>query len=360
MSMEKNIPVLENTLSPETYALLQRLTNTFGPSGCEEAVAKCICETVAPYADEVKTDRMGNVIVLYRGIEDVTDGEKVMLSAHMDEPGFMVNDIDGSGYLHLTELSLRDGRMLSARRIRIGNETGYHPAFLGAKPAHKHGGAVSFGELYADLGATSKEDAEAYAAIGDFGTFATEFAPFGDHYLSGKAFGGRLGCAILCELLRTLSESGERLPYDLYLTFTCRGEILRSSIGNAAFSIRPECAILVEGTIAADIPGVPEDKQASVLDGGPVIAFQDNGAAYDRGLYDFLIALAAERAISCQYKRYAPSVSGVTRIVPIGEGIRTASISLPIRGLPSETNIASIRDYLATRDLLLAMLHAMD
>ena len=358
--MEKNIPILENALSPETYALLARLTNAFGPSGCEEAVARISQETVTPYADEVKIDRMGNVVALYRGIEDVADSEKVMLSVHMDEPGFMVNDIDESGYLHLTELSLRDGRMLSARRVRVGNENGDYPAFLGAKPAHKHGGAVSFGELYVDLGATSKDDAKHYVAIGDFGTFATEFAPFGDHYLSGKAFGGRLGCAILCEILRTLSCSGERLPYDLYLTFTCRGEILRSSVGNAAFGIRPDCAIFVEGTPAADIPGVPCDKQASRLDGGPVIAFQDNGAAYDRGLYDFLAALAEETSIGYQYKRYAPSVSGAARVAPIGEGIRTASISLPIRGLPSETNIASIRDYLATRELIFAMLRAMD
>lgn len=357
--MVSNLPVLENALSPETYALLARLTNAFGPSGCEDAVANIIRETITPYADEVKTDRMGNVIALYRGRKNAADCEKVMLSAHMDEPGFMVNDIDDCGYLHLTELSLRDGRMLSARKVRIGNENGDYPAFLGAKPAHKHGGAVSFGELYADLGATSKEDAEAFAAIGDFGTFATEFALFGDHYFSGKAFGGRLGCAILCEILRTLFASGERFPYDLYLTFTCRSEILRSSAGNAAFGIQPNCAIFVEGTPAADIPGVPGDKQTSRLDGGPVIAFQDNGAAYDSGLYHFLITLAEETSINIQCKRYGPSVSGAARVAPIGEGVRTASLSLPIRGLPSETHIASIRDYLATLEFLLVILRTM-
>ena len=358
--MGQNLPVLESLLSTESYALIESLTNAFGPSGCEEAVAKILRDTVTPYADEVRIDRMGNVIALYRGIEDTADAEKVMLSAHMDEPGFMVNDIDGSGYLHLTELSLKDGRMLSARRVRIGNENGDYPAFLGAKPAHKHGGAVSFGELYADIGATSKEEAEKYVAVGDFGVFATRLAPFGDHCLSGKAFGGRLGCAILCEILRTLHEIGERLPYDLYCTFTTRGEIVRSGVGAAAFNIKPDCAIFLDSAVAADIPGVPVEKQGAKLDGGPVIAFQENGAAYDGGLFDFLLALSADTGIDCQTKRYANGQTNAARIAKVDDGVRTASVALPIRGLGSETNIASIRDYLATKELVLAMLRAMD
>lgn len=358
--MEKNIPVLENTLSAETYALIESLTNAFGPSGCEEAVARILRDTVVLYADEVKTDRMGNVIALYRGMEDEANAEKVMLSVHMDEPGFMINDIDGSGYLHLTELSLKDGRMLSARRVRVGNENGDHPAFLGAKPAHKHGGAVSFGELYADMGATSKEEAEKYVAVGDFGVFATRLAPFGDHYLAGKAFGGRLGCAILCEILRTLHANGERLPFDLYCTFTTRGEIVRSSVGAAAFGVKPDCAIFLDGAMAADIPGVPTEKQGAKLDGGPVIAFQENGAAYDGGLFDFLLALSADTGIDCQVKRYANGQTNAQRAAVSDDGVRTASVALPIRGMCAETNIASIRDYLALREFVLSMLRAMD
>ena len=138
--------VMEQTLTPDTRALLEKLTNAFGPSGCENAVAAILRETVMPYADHVESDRMGNLIVLYRGIGNMANREKVMLCAHMDEPGFMINDIDDSGYLHLTPLSLQDGRMLTARRVRIGNETGDHPAFLGAKPAHKHGGDPFFGQ----------------------------------------------------------------------------------------------------------------------------------------------------------------------------------------------------------------------
>lgn len=352
--------VMEQTLTPDTRALLEKLTNAFGPSGCENAVAAILRETVMPYADHVESDRMGNLIVLYRGIGNMANREKVMLCAHMDEPGFMINDIDDSGYLHLTPLSLQDGRMLTARRVRIGNETGDHPAFLGAKPAHKHGGAASLDTLYADIGATNREDAESYTAIGDFGTFATRFDTFGDHYITGKAFNGRLGCAILCETLRMLSEKDERLPYDLYFVFTCRGEILRSSVGNAAFRIRPNCAFFIEGTTAADIPGVADEKQACRLDGGPAIAFQDNGAAYDSALFDFLVALSEETGIECQIKRYTQSSAGATRAAPVGGGIRTASVAVPIRGLNAETNIASIRDYTALRAFIHAILCAME
>ena len=73
--MGQNLPVLESLLSTESYALIESLTNAFGPSGCEEAVAKILRDTVTPYADEVRIDRMGNVIALYRGIEDAADAE---------------------------------------------------------------------------------------------------------------------------------------------------------------------------------------------------------------------------------------------------------------------------------------------
>ena len=130
--------------------LLRELSLTFGPSGCEGNVADIIKEFVAPYADEVTSDRLGTVIAVYRRSEDcvrsadpdeepvIREGkpeiDKLMFAAHMDEVGFMIKSIDGDGYLKIAALSGRDPKTLAGRNVTVGDETKQYKGYFGVKP----------------------------------------------------------------------------------------------------------------------------------------------------------------------------------------------------------------------------------
>ena len=211
--------------------LLKTLCMAFGPSGCEDNVAALIKKQVLPFADEVTTDRLGSLLVLYKGTGEVRENARVprrlMLAAHMDEVGFMIRSADDRGLLYPAVLSLRDGRTLTGRSVTVGNENRQTDGFIGTAPAHKSGGKTDFGALYIDIGAKNRAEAEKYASKGDFGVFRTEFEVLGgtDPLWKGKAIDDRLGCAVLCDVLADLAESGFRPPFDTWFCFTRREEI---------------------------------------------------------------------------------------------------------------------------------------
>ena len=156
--------------------LLEKLCMAFGPSGCEDAVAHILRETLMPYADAVTEDRLGTLILLYRGSgapsQSALVENRLMLAAHMDEPGFMIQSIDEKGYPHPTKLSVQDGSILTGRSVTVGNADHQISGYMGAMPAHKSGGTAKMDTLYVDIGAKNKEEAEK----------KLQFVPFNNTY----------------------------------------------------------------------------------------------------------------------------------------------------------------------------------
>lgn len=334
-------------------ALLHRLSELPGPSGDEARVRSAIREAVAAHADELRSDPLGNLIVTRRARQGAGEGPAVMIAAHMDEVGLIVTRVTKSGLLRFKKVGGIDDRLLPAKGVRVGKDG--IPGVIGSKPVHLQEAAerskvVEADDLYIDIGATSKEQAEKYVGPGDYATFDTRCEPFGEGLLKGKAFDDRAGCAILADLL-----SGD-YPVTLHACFTVQEEVGLRGAQVAAYACDPDVALVLEGTTCADLPGTDEHGYSTVLGGGPALTWIDSSMLPHRGLVRHVARLAERHGIPHQFKRAALGGTDGGRIHLAREGVPTAVISVPCRYIHAPAAVLSYADLGSAADLAEAFL----
>ena len=199
---------------------LKTLCYLSGPSGYEDEVRDYILERVMPHADEVMTDSMGNLIVTKKG--RVAPTKKIMLCAHMDEVGIIITGIDDDGYLRFDFLGGVDRRVVIGKRVYIGKNR--IPGVIGIKAYHlvdkeEEKSVPKREEMYVDIGAASKDEAEGLVPLGDYGVFDDSVYEFGEGFIKAKALDDRVGCAYMIKLLES------ELPCDCTFAFTVQEEI---------------------------------------------------------------------------------------------------------------------------------------
>ena len=341
--------------------LIAHLSTRFGPTSCEGEVARAIEQELEGLPIELKQDTMGNLVAHVAG---PAGAPRVMLSAHMDEVGFMITEIDADGFLRFDTLGGIDPCVLCGRSVIIGDEERRVPGVIAAKGIHlqdreERKKLPAMDELYIDIGAKDRADAESLVALGDFGVFDTPFATFGkdDGYLRGKALDDRVGCALLIEIAREAASA--KLPLDLYLCFTVREEIGKSGATVTANRISPDMAIVLETTAIADLAEVKESRRVANVGEGGVLSLADRSTIYDRTLVDAALDTAARHGIPVQVKRYVSGGNDAAHIQRSGAGVRCLAFSLATRYLHAPVAVASYRDYESMRALLLAMLNEM-
>ncbi len=339
-------------------ALLEKLSLCFGPTSCEGDVEKAIREELTGTRAELFTDRMGNLTAHLAGPAGAT---RVMLSAHMDEVGFMITEIDEHGFLRFDRVGGFDTRVVCGRFVTIWNGQAYIPGVIAAKGIHLQDAderkkSPEFEKMYIDIGADSREEAEALVSLGDLGAFSTPFATFGkDHaYMRGKALDDRLGCALLIEVLREMEQNSPAL--DLWFCFTVREEIGKSGALVTANRVKPDAAIILETTAIADRPDVDESKRVATVGKGGVLSLVDRSTIYDREMIDFALDTAKKGNIPVQVKRYVSGGNDAAHIQKSGIGVRCMALSAPTRYLHAPVSVAAVRDYEAMRELVCAML----
>ena len=329
--------------------LLEKLSLAFGPSGCEDEVCAVIREQILEYADELYQSCLGNLIVKINGKEGGKK-EKLMLSAHMDEVGFMINDIGDDGFLYFEPIGGFDSKVLCGRKIVIGDEHKRIPGIICSKAIHLQSAeerkqATETDKMYMDIGADSKEEAERYVGIGDFAVFDSDFVRFGNGMIKGKALDDRIGCSILCDVLRYLKENKRCPSADLYFAFTVREEVGFSGAVTAAYEIRPDRALVLEATAVADIPETPPHKQVAKTGLGGVISLMDNSTLYKREATAPLIECAKRNGIPYQIKEYVSGGNDAGHIHKSGFGVLTAALSCPSRYIHSASCVIHQDDY---------------
>lgn len=339
-------------------ALLEKLSLCFGPTSCEDAVEQAIREELSGTKAELFTDRMGNLAAHLAG---PVGAPRVMLSAHMDEVGFMITEIDADGFLRFDRVGGFDTRVVCGRFVTIWNGKAYIPGVIAAKGIHLQDAderkkVPEFEKMYIDIGADSREEAEALVSLGDLGAFSTPFATFGKDraYMRGKALDDRLGCALLIEVLREIEKDPPAL--DLWFCFTVREEIGKSGALVTANRIKPDAAIILETTAIADRPDVEECKRVAKVGEGGVLSLVDRSTIYDRAMIDFALDTAKKGNIPVQVKRYVSGGNDAAHIQKSGIGVRCMALSAPTRYLHAPVSVAAIRDYEAMRALVCAML----
>ncbi len=320
------------------FTLLQLLCAARGISGNEDAVREIIMKEIAPYADSVEVSPLGNLIVFKKGAHRAKT--RLMLSAHMDEVGMIVTYITDEGLLKFSTVGGIDRRVLCGRPVTVGGKI---PGVIGAKPIHLLKGeekekAVPEDELYIDVGATNREEAEEVVLPGDSVCFDSIFDT-SHGMIKSRALDDRAGCALLINMIQS------ELPFDMFFTFVVQEEIGLRGAKTAAYIVQPDAAIVVESTTAADVAGVSKEKQVCCVGEGPVISFMDRHTIYDKEYYRMAFSAAKRLGVKCQAKRAVAGGNDAGAIHVSRRGVRTLAVSLPCRYLHSAVSLISQEDY---------------
>ena len=320
--------------------LLKELCRLNGVSGAEDPVRNFIQTQAQPYADSLRSDALGNLIVFKRGKKST--GNKLLLTAHMDEVGVIVTRITEEGFLKFDFVGGVDRRVAIGKPVVLGeNEI---PGLIGLKAIH----LVSSEEekkvpktdaLYIDIGAKDREEAEKLVPPGTYGSFVGPPQEFGQGFLKAKAIDDRIGCAIMLELLK------EDLPLDVTFAFTAQEEVGTRGAFGTAFSVSPEVALVLEATTAADLPGVEGARRVCAPGKGPVISYMDGATIYDRDLFENLRRLAEDHGIPWQTKEYIAGGNDARTIQRSRSGVRVAALSAAVRYLHAPATVGSLADF---------------
>ena len=327
--------------------LLKNLCLLNAPSGNEEAVRDFVINEIKDFC-EYKVDALGNVIAFKKGKNKAK--HKVLVDAHIDEVGFIVTSITNDGFIKFSTVGGIAVSALLASRVVIGNTFGV----IGCKPAHFCKGEEAKNlpneeELYVDIGAADKAEAEKYVNIGDFGTFAGDFYCLDNGMIKAKAIDDRAGCAVIISLLKEESEC------DFYASFSVQEEIGLRGARTAAYSVEPEFAVCIDSTTAADISGVAEEKQVCKCGSGPAVSFMDKATLYEKELYN----AAINSGITAQPKAFVSGGNNAGAVHLSKSGVRTLALSLPCRYIHSSSGVASLTDIENLKALSKKMINDM-
>jgi len=318
---------------------LKALCALSGVSGSEDEVREYVIGRVREHGCEAATDVMGNVTVFKKGAR--APEKKIVFCAHIDEVGVIVTGITEEGCLRFSVVGSVDARVIFGKTVAIGKK--HLPGVIGSKAIHlvqpkERETVLEPEDLYIDIGAKNREDAEKLVAVGDTGAFDNEIREFGDGFIRAKAIDDRVGCAVLLELI------GSDLPVDCTFAFTAQEEVGSRGAYTAAFREAPGIAVIIEGTSAADLPSVPGHKKVCRVGGGAVVPFMDRGTIYNRELREALTALADKRGIKWQTKNVVAGATDGAAFQRSRAGVQTLGMAAPIRNLHSPSCVGKRSD----------------
>lgn len=317
--------------------LMKELCALPGPSGCEDAVRAFVLKRVKPFADEIRTDAIGNVMVFRKGAKALD--RPVAVCAHMDEVGVIIKKITEDGMLKFGFVGGVDPRVVIGRPVRFGDV----PGVIGIKAVHLTTAAErrtmpKTKNLYIDIGATSRAAAEKLVSLGDYGVFDSAVTEFGDGLIKAKAIDDRIGCAALLRLLE------DKPPVDTWFCFTVQEETGLRGAASMAFALDPGFAMVLEGTTAADLAEVKGADAVCRVRGGVVLPFMDGATIYDAALFELLRDACTKRGIPWQTKTRVAGGTDAGRIHRSRAGVRVCAAAAPVRYIHSPSSVAAKAD----------------
>lgn len=330
---------------------LKTLCKIDGTSGREENVRNYIIKRIEGKC-EYKVDPIGNIIAFKKGANIAKN--KVMLSAHMDEVGLIATYITSDGYINFATVGGIDSKVIAGRSVRFSQSEKEVLGVVGLKAVHllendEKGKVPSVSQMYIDIGASSKEEAEKYVSIGDCAYFVSDPVEFGNEKLKAKAIDDRFGCTLMIKMIES------DLPYDACFAFLVQEEVGLRGAGCAAYTVKPDYAIVLEATTAADVAGVSGADCVCKLGDGAVVSFMDRSTVYDVKMFKHAVEIAKEKNIPCQTKTMVAGGNDAGAIHKSNGGIRTITVSLPCRYIHSPTSVADKRDMKACADIVSAL-----
>lgn len=307
-------------------------------SGNEASVREYIIERLKNKC-EYTVDALGNVIAFSKG--NRRPKNKLMISAHMDEVGFIITNINDNGTLSFSCVGGIDTRVIFGRQVMLENGI---VGVVGGKALHNLSAdekdkAPSINDIVIDIGAKNYEEAKEHVKLGSYATFVSDFTELGADNVKCKAIDDRAGCAMMLRMI------DEQVEYDTYFTFVVQEEIGLRGATCAAYTVAPEYAIILEATTAADIPSASSANKVCTVGGGPVVSYMDSHTLYDKELYNLAFNIANENDIPCQTKTRVAGGNDAGAIQISRSGVKVCAISLPCRYLHSSSCVISKTDF---------------
>lgn len=322
------------------FELLKELVGIYGPSSNEKQIANFIKEEIKDYVDELEVDTLGNLIARKKG-----NGNKIMISAHMDQIGLMVIDIDDKGFIRFTNIGGISPIISLSQQVVFENGT---VGVIFAEPVDDIS-KLKLENMYIDIGAFSKEEAEEKVKIGDICIYKTQYAE-NDNVVFTRYLDDRVGCFVAIEALKAIKNPVN----DLYFVFSVQEEVGLRGAKTAAFKIDPDIGIALDVTSHGD---TPKAKRFAIgLNKGAAIKVKDNSIICHPKIRETLVELANNNDIPYQMEvlEFGGTDSGAIHINK--EGVPSGVISIPTRYVHSTYEMASKNDITNCTQLLVKFL----
>jgi len=337
---------------------LKNLLATPTPSGWEHTGQKVVADYMRQFVDTVETDAHGNV----DGILNPGAKFRVMLAGHCDEIGLMVQHIDDKGYIYVSSIGGVNVPLLQAERIIIHGRNGPVPGVIGVKPIHlmtdkeKESVVNKIYELWVDIGAKNRKDAEKAVTLGDVATINTGWIEMRNGLVACRGLDDRIGAFVVSDVMRLLK--GKRLNVAVHAVSTVQEEVGLRGAKTAAFGLDPHVGIAVDVGFATDYPGINEKMVgASKLGGGPIL---HRGPTYNPKLFQLLEKAAKKAHINIQLQ---PEPRGANTdayaIQMTRAGVPAGLVSIPNRYMHSPVETISLRDVEETVKLIAKFITAL-
>lgn len=317
------------------------ITETASPSGFEKEAQKLFAGFAQKYADELITDVNGNTMALKKGTGEL----KLMISAHIDEIGFMVKYIDEQGYLWFRPIGGVDSALLPGLGVRVMHEGVSHSGIVGRKPVHlleeNERKTVNGDDLWVDIGAADKEDALQRVAVGDIITLQPGIRKMGNGSYATRSADNKLGVLIMAAALKNISNMTHEA--NLFFVSSVQEEIgLRGAITSTS-RIKPDQALVLDVTHATDYPSVNKNIHGDIrLGKGPVMAVSPE---IHPEINRMLRNMAEQHNVPLQMEARPIATGTEARMVQVtGTGVATGLLSIPVRYMHSPNEMFSVSD----------------
>lgn len=326
-----------------TIEIFKDLLMTPSPSGREENIINKVAMYLKDYMDGWTIDNYGNLIALKYGMNR---GKKLILAAHADEVGMMVTYIDNNGFLSFQEIGGIDTNLLPGQRVEIHNHRGVVTGVIGKKPIHlqdRDAKAKDYDaeDLWIDIAAKDKEDAETVVEVGDYITYQAQPICLQHEVWTSKALDDKVGLLTLIEVAKLLAD--KKPAMDVYFVASVQEELGARGIRTATLGINPDYGIAIDVTHATDYPTCSPQISGEIKVGNGVVIAK--GPNINESMGRTLIDLAKQKNVKYQIEPIArPTGTDANFMQVSGTGVKTALLSIPCRYMHSPNEIVSLED----------------
>ena len=343
--------------------LMRALTEAPGPPAFEEAVREIVVREFESLGADITFDGLGSVLATS---PDASSGPRVMVTAHLDEVGLMVQHITPDGFIRVKTLGGWLRQALPDQRWTILGRAGPVTAVSGIRTIHVTRGAQrdrvwSLEETFLDVGAASRDEVEAMGVRpGDGIAPLSDFMVLPNERYAAKAWDDRVGLAVMLVAARRIRDEAIRLPADVVWVATTQEEIGLRGAETAVVLAAPDIGISIEAGVAADFPGMGPTQAQERLGDGPGIFLLDSSMIPNRKLRDFFFAVAEDEGIPLQADVLTGYGEDGAEIQRFDSGRPSVNITVPTRYLHSHTGIIQRSDFDQAVELLIQVLQRLD